>query len=60
MEANKRWGHINETSDVSMELLQLVQNCMIQHHTCQKPIHSLLDAKAQVYTFKQQILANNE
>ena len=43
-----------------MELLQLVQNCMIQRQTRQKPIHSLLNTEAQVYAFKQQSLANNE
>jgi hypothetical protein len=43
MEANERWSCINEASDV-MELLQLVQNCMIQCQTHQKPTHSLLDA----------------
>jgi hypothetical protein len=59
MEANERWGHINETSNV-MDLLQLVQNCMIQRQTRQKPIHSLLDAEAQVYALKQCNLANNE
>ena len=59
MEASKTWNHINEASDV-MGLLQLVQNCMIQRQTRQKPIHSLLDAEAQVYGFKQKNLANNE
>ena len=44
-----------------MELLQLlIQNCMIQHQTHQKPIHSLLDIEAQVYGFKQKNLQNNE
>ena len=43
-----------------MGLLQLIQNCMIQHQTHQKPIHSLLDAEAQVYGFKQKTLLNNE
>jgi hypothetical protein len=43
-----------------MALLQLVQTCMIQRQTRQKPTHSLLDAKTQVYAFKQRNLANNE
>ena len=43
-----------------MGLLQLIQNCMIQRQTCHKPIHSLLDAEAQVYSFKQKTLPNNE
>ena len=59
MEADERWGRINDASDV-MELLQLIQNCMIQRQTRQKPTHSLLDAEVQVYAFKQQNLANNE
>ena len=59
MEASETWNCINEASNI-MELLQLVQNCMIQRQTRQKPIHSLLDAEAQVYGFKQKTLANNE
>ena len=52
MEANERWGRINDASDV-MALLQLVQHCMIQRQTRQKPTHTLLDAETQVYAFKQ-------
>ena len=59
MEASDTWGHINDASDI-MGLLQLIQNCMIQRQTCQKPIHSLLDAEAQVYGCKQKTLPNNE
>jgi hypothetical protein len=59
MEANERWGRINDASDV-MALLQLVQHCMIQRQTRQKPTHTLLDAETQVYAFKQRNLANNE
>ena len=59
MEASNTWGHINDASNV-MGLLQLIQNCMIQHQTRQKPIHSLLDAEAQVYGCKQKTLPNNE
>jgi hypothetical protein len=59
MEANERWSHINEDSDV-MGLLELVQTCMIQRQTCQKLTHTLLDAETQVYTFKQQHLAKNK
>jgi hypothetical protein len=59
MEANKHWGWINEASDV-MALLQLVQHCMIQRQTRQKPTHTLLDAETQVYAFKQRHLANNK
>jgi hypothetical protein len=59
MKANKRWSCINEDSDV-MGLLQLIQTCMTQRRTRQKPAHSLLDAKTQVYTFKQRSLANNK
>jgi hypothetical protein len=59
MEANKRWSCINKDSDV-MALLQLVQNCMIQHQTGQKLTHSLINAETQVYAFKQWSLTNNE
>ena len=59
MEASKQRGHINDASNM-MELLQLIQNCMIQHQTQQKPIHSLLDAEVQVYGFKQKNLPNNK
>jgi type II secretory pathway pseudopilin PulG len=59
IEAHERWGRVNEQSDV-MELLQLIQTCMIQRQTRQKPTHSLLDAETQVYAFKQRSLANNE
>ena len=50
MEASENWNRINEASDI-MGLLQLIQNCMIQCQTRQKPIHSLLEAEAQVYGF---------
>jgi hypothetical protein len=59
MEASKRWGHINNMSDV-MVLLQLIQGCMIQRQTRQKPVHSLLDAETRVFQFKQKGLANND
>jgi hypothetical protein len=59
MEANERWSQIKEDSDV-MGLLELVQTCMIQRQTRQKPTHTLLDAETQVYAFKQRHLANNE
>jgi hypothetical protein len=59
MEASEQWASINDASDV-MELLKLIQNCMIQRQTRQKPIHSLLDAEAQVYGFRQRTLPNNE
>ena len=59
MEASNTWGHINDASDI-MGLLQLIQNCMIQCRTCQKPIHSLLDTEVQVYGCKQKTLRNNE
>ena len=59
MEASENWNHINQASNV-MGLLQLIQNCMIQCQTWQKPIHSLLEAEAQVYGFKQKTLANNK
>ena len=59
MEASNTWGGINNALD-GMGLLQLIQNCMVQHQTCQKPIHSLLDTEAQVYGFKQKTLPNNK
>ena len=59
MEASDMWDGINESSNV-MKLLQLIQNCMIQCQTHQKPIHSLLDTEVQVYGFKQMTLLNNE
>ena len=46
MEASETWNALNEASDV-MKLLQLIQNCMIQCQTHQKPVHSLLDAESQ-------------
>jgi uncharacterized membrane protein YgcG len=59
MEAHENWARINEQSGV-MELLQLIQTCMIQRQTRQKPTHSLFEAETQVYAFKQRTLANNE
>jgi uncharacterized membrane protein YgcG len=59
MEAHDSWARINEQSGV-MELLQLIQTCMIQRQTRQKPTHSLFEAESQVYAFKQRTLANNE
>ena len=59
MEASDTSSGINETSDV-MKLLQLIQNCMIQCQTRQKPVHSLLYAEAQVYGFKQKTFPNNK
>ena len=58
MEASEWWSRINEALDV-MALLQLVQNCMIQRQTRQEPVHSLFDAEAHVYNFKQKGLPNN-
>lgn len=59
MEAIDTWNHINKSSNI-MELLQLIQNCMIQRQTQQKPIHSLLNTEMQVYSFKQKGLVNNK
>jgi hypothetical protein len=44
MEANEEWDHINNESNI-IDLLQLIQNCMIQWEMRQKPIHTLMDAK---------------
>jgi hypothetical protein len=43
-----------------MDLLQLIQNCMTQRQTRQKPVHTLMDAEAQVFGFRQKTLADNE
>jgi hypothetical protein len=51
MEANNQWSMINEASNV-IGVLQLIQNCMTQCQTRQKPVHSLMDAEAQVYAFR--------
>jgi thiamine monophosphate synthase len=59
MEANEEWECINDESNV-MDLLQLIQNCMTQRQTRQKPVHALLDAEAQVFVFRQKALADNE
>jgi hypothetical protein len=59
MEASERWSQVNDASDV-MELLKLVQSCMIQRQTRQEPTHSLWEAETQVYCFKQKGLANND
>ena len=59
MEANEEWERINDESNV-MDLLQLIQSCMTQRQTRQHPIHTLLDAEAQIYSFKQKNLADNE
>jgi hypothetical protein len=59
MEASKRWERINTGSNV-MELLQLIQGCMIQCQTRQKPIHSLFDVETHVFHFKQKGLPNND
>jgi hypothetical protein len=58
IEASERWEHINTGSNV-MELLQLIQGCMIQCQTRQKPIHSLFDSETHVFQFKQKGLPNN-
>ncbi len=42
---------INEASNV-IGVLQLIQNCMTQCQMRQKPVHSLMDAEAQVYAFR--------
>jgi hypothetical protein len=59
MEASERWERINTRSDV-MELLSLIQGCIIQRQTRQKPIHSLFDAETRVFQFKQKGLPNND
>lgn len=43
-----------------MDLLQLIQKYMMQRQTRQKPVHTLMDAEAQVFTFWQKTLADNE
>jgi hypothetical protein len=48
MEANNEWNNINEGSNV-IGVLKLIQNCMTQCQMCQKPVHTLMDAEAQVY-----------
>jgi hypothetical protein len=50
MEASEEWNCINEESNV-MDLLQLIQKYMMQRQTRQKPVHTLMDAEAQVFTF---------
>ena len=59
MEANNQWSAINEASNV-IGVLQLIQNCMTQCQTQQKPVHSLMDVEAQVYAFRQRALTDNE
>lgn len=59
MEANKECDCINDASNI-MDLLQLIQNCMTQCQTQQKPVHMLMDAEAQVFAFRQKTLADNE
>jgi hypothetical protein len=59
MEASEDWEQINEDSDV-MALLQLIQNCMTQRQTRQKPVHTIMEAESQVFSFRQKTLANNE
>jgi hypothetical protein len=51
MEANNQWSMINKASNV-IGVLQLIQNCMTQCQTWQKPVHSLMDVEAQVYAFQ--------
>jgi hypothetical protein len=46
MEANKQWSDINDDSNV-IGVLELIQNCMTQHQTRQKPVHTLMEAEAQ-------------
>jgi hypothetical protein len=59
MEANNQWSMINKASNV-IGVLQLIQNCMTQRQMWQKPVHSLMDAEAQVYAFRHHALADNE
>ena len=59
MEASEEWECINDESNV-MDLLQLIQKCMTQRQTRQKPVHTLMDAEAQVFSFRQKNLADNE
>jgi hypothetical protein len=59
MEANEEWERINDESNV-MDLLHLIQGCMTQRQTRQKPVHTLMDAEAQVFGFRQKNLADNE
>jgi hypothetical protein len=50
MEANEQWSDINDNSDV-IGVLELIQNCLTQRQTRQKPVHTLMEAEAQVYAF---------
>jgi hypothetical protein len=58
MEADENWNDIDSNNNV-MELLQLIQRCMTQRQTRQYPVHTLHDAEACVFTFRQKTLANN-
>jgi hypothetical protein len=59
MEANDKWNNINKGSNM-IGVLELIQNCMTQCQMCQKPVHTSIDAEAQVYAFHQCALTNNE
>ena len=59
MEAHQDWNAINDASNV-MELLGLVQACITQQQTRKHPVHMLMDAKAQVYSFCQKGTSDSE
>ena len=52
LEASANWGDINDGSDV-MRLLTLIRDCIYSRATTRNPTHSLVDAQAALYTFRQ-------
>ena len=52
IEAHADWSTINESSDV-IELLRLIQTCMMQRQTRKHPIHNIVDNEKTVLNFKQ-------
>jgi len=59
LEAHEHYSRVNATSNV-IRLLEMIQGCMIQRQTRQKPVHTALNAEDQVHAFRQRNLPNNE
>jgi len=52
LESHSEWSNVDATSDV-INLLKVIQVCMVQCQTRKLKLHSLYDAESTVYSFQQ-------
>ena len=52
LEAHAEWDNINTQTEV-IGLLRIIQGCMTQKQTRKNEVHSLVEAEALVFSYKQ-------